>query len=116
MNINEEIAIKRGWILNPSSISSEYSPSVKWYNPKTNEILYSHDPDYERNAKLYMALFEEMPTNTKLVKYEEYCSGKVMYKCEIPDTETDVSFFIGTSICTAYLIYIKQSEIAGYDE
>jgi hypothetical protein len=67
--------------------------------------------NYEEDARLHMKLFEELPVGTRLTKYEEYCSGNIMYKCEIPDIETDISFTIGTAICSAYLEYRKSNII-----
>jgi hypothetical protein len=45
--LNELIAVKRGWIYNPyEKFGSLYEPSVLWHNPKTNESFYSAAPDF----------------------------------------------------------------------
>jgi len=101
-DINTTIAVHCGWILNPSSISSEYEPSVKWYNPKTGEKLYTHEPDYLNDARLYMALFEEM-WNPGLRKHglQWYCCPNMNASSALNHIAV-YSDTIGTAICLAY--------------
>ena len=101
-DINAIIAKHKGW--NTKQILQGLSvEQTIWISPHGMHCLAEELPDFEHDPRLYMALFEEMPANTKLVKYEEYCSANLMYKCEIPNIETDVEFSIGTAICLAYM-------------
>ena len=62
--LNEKIAILRGWVLHPhEKLGSMYDPTVKWYNPKTNQTLWTHDPDYCGDWKLAGELLDDMADN-----------------------------------------------------
>ena len=106
-NLNTAIAIQRGWILNPSLISSEYSPAAKWYNPKTNETLWTHDPDFEHDARLYMVLFEEMAEENSTYGNKFYVrKTKIGYEAGKTiggfDSDYSMDSVLGTAICQAY--------------
>jgi len=62
--LNELIAVKRGWIYNPyEKFGSLYEPSVLWHNPKTNESFYSAAPDFSGLWRWAGELLEEMADN-----------------------------------------------------
>jgi hypothetical protein len=108
-DLNTAIAFQQGWILRPyEKLGSMYEPSVKWYNPKTNQSLYTHDPDYEQDARLYMALFEEFPVGTSLVKMLD----GYMVRNFGADIDAQLADEKGTAICFAYC-RLKGIEVVG---
>lgn len=103
-DLNAVIAKARGWILNPyEKLGSMYEPSVKWYNPKTGEKLYTHDPDFQGDARLYMALADEMKCT---MCYNRTMKKWLIYR-EGADIDCDSSIGdasdIGPAICQAYI-------------
>jgi hypothetical protein len=91
-DINSAIALQRGWqIINHHG--------KKW-NLIGTQTIQENAPDFEHDARLYMALFEEMP-NPNLYRNSDNLWVCVP-DCPIQNEMVSKSDTIGTAICLAY--------------
>jgi len=97
-DINATIAKCKGW---RRPTQDECAPEDGWINDITHYTANTL-PDYLNDARLYMALFEEMP-NAILRRWHDkwLCipEAQVSKMVECFETESDI---IGTAICLAY--------------
>ena len=98
MNINEVIAKHKGLEYSARGFDVPGSGGfmVNWRNKNTGK-LYAGCPDYEHDARLYMALFEEMP------KPDLFGNSEIWYCCADLGTGINAkSDTIGGAICAAW--------------
>lgn len=105
-DLNTAIAKYKGW--HCKNIGTFDNPRNVWY---LGNIASGIDelPDYEHDARLYMALFEEMPNGTIIQKLENGYS--VVYLPVDRDLKAE-SDTIGSTICLAYC-KLKGIEVVG---
>jgi len=119
MDINTAIAISKGWVFYPDEIKQDEF----WRNPKTGESV-PHKcflPDYEHDANLYMALFEEMVNENKDCHVEIFWNpGRNNFVCWIiedleeggPRDFDAESTDKGTAVCLCFCKW-KGIEVVG---
>ena len=75
-------------------------------------------PDFEHDARLYMALADDMPVEMSLVNFEDETTGQKFWQCSVVDlvhqsvTICEKSDTIGSAICQAWCAW-KGIEVEG---
>lgn len=105
-DINAAIAIHRGWRYGLNPFASINKTQKVWYLlvDDINQCKFQDDcPDFQGDARLYMALFEEM-ADPHICK-----SHGRLWLC-VPDNTADLGHYfscehaeLGTAICLAYM-------------
>ena len=106
-DLNTAIAVSKGWKCHTTN--DEFGINETWFTPRNTPSIYNRIPDYEHDANLYMALFEEMP-NASLKHHNDlyYCRVYVDGNLECWSSADT----IGTAICLAYC-KLKGIEVVG---
>jgi len=86
--LNEAIAVKRGWKKQPSGALEIYEPKfIRSYSA----------PDYCNSWQCAGELLVETPFQTKLINYEDEGNGKVYWTCDITNLFTGCELAYVTS-------------------
>lgn len=121
-DLNTAIADFKGWKFEPPLIRNQYNTGCwRQFDDNRKQIGFQNGddaPDFEHDARLYMALADDMPVEMSLVNFEDETTGQKFWQCSVVDlvhqsvTICEKSDTIGTVICLAYC-KLKGIEVAG---
>ena len=125
-DLNTAIAVSKGWKCHTTN--DEFGINETWFTPRNTPSIHNHIPDYEHDANLYMALFEEMGQETDTHEPYDLHIDFIdrSYQCSVVEHGYDyakdrdnycpivvrIADTIGTAICLAYC-KLKGIEVVG---
>lgn len=101
-NLNEVVAMHKGWKREKELQGLSVERDI-WISPKAM-FSFPTPPDYQGDARLYMALFEEMAnTYSRIFLQKRITDGWVVIGLTHTNMYNTQGDTIGTAICLAYM-------------